>query len=657
MNFFQKIGNTLRGLFGGKNNQSLAASVAKGRKIFPQINRRHTYRIELELKNLGDAILAAENPDRPDRKNLYSIYKQVWRDGHLFSQTKLLRESIVAAGFEVRDAKGKVNEAATDLLRRKWFMQYIRTFVDTYFWGHSLVEFSDLDKTTKEFTSITLMPREHVRPETGEILINPTDTKGIPYRENNVGRWLMEMGDNYDLGLLQIASQDVIRKGYALSDWSRRSEKFGMPVLIIKTDTSDQVEVDKRAAMAENMGSNSWAVIDDQDEFELKESGQTDAFKIYQELIKYSDDSNSKLAVGQTGTSSNEAYAGTAQTHENVFEIFVASILRDLQFHINDELFKFLIGFGYPLNGLKLAFLELDKKDEEDSAAAAPASTPQKKKLTKDFYPSLHLCCSNHKKQTLAKPKNLTELYNEAAKKVYDEKLKKGDIDAALWLYNVNELWKAVEEGTGKSWLDIKTTDKDYDLLKQLRENIFVFAAFKNYHNIADMVDNLTDDNGEVRSFADFKEAALGINKIYNENWLEAEYNTSIGSGQMAVRWNDLWAERENFPYLQYQAVNDERTREAHAQLDGVTLPIDDKFWQQYFPPNGWNCRCDVIALADAKEVPPTSLPSTQEVPMTFRHNSGADGEIFGDEHPYFADVPKETKDKIIKAMNKIKPD
>jgi SPP1 gp7 family putative phage head morphogenesis protein len=46
-----------------------------------------------------------------------------------------------------------------------------------------------------------------------------------------------------------------------------------------------------------------------------------------------------------------------------------------------------------------------------------------------------------------------------------------------------------------------------------------------------------------------------------------------------------------------YSAVGDGRTRPVHAALDGVTLPKDDPFWQTFWPPNGWNCRCTIIQL------------------------------------------------------------
>ena len=51
----------------------------------------------------------------------------------------------------------------------------------------------------------------------------------------------------------------------------------------------------------------------------------------------------------------------------------------------------------------------------------------------------------------------------------------------------------------------------------------------------------------------------------------------------------------ELLPMLTYQTVGDGRVRPEHAMLDEISRPVGDKFWNTYFPPNGWNCRCTVL--------------------------------------------------------------
>lgn len=56
-----------------------------------------------------------------------------------------------------------------------------------------------------------------------------------------------------------------------------------------------------------------------------------------------------------------------------------------------------------------------------------------------------------------------------------------------------------------------------------------------------------------------------------------------------------------------YETQQDTRVRDSHEQLQGLTYPRDDPFWQMFYPPNGWQCRCFVTTLYER----PKGLPRT----------------------------------------------
>lgn len=181
--------------------------------------------------------------------------------------------------------------------------------------------------------------------------------------------------------------------------------------------------------------------------------------------------------------------------------------------------------------------------------------------------------------------------------------------------------------------VDLEYTDPSYQLLAQLQYNTHVFSRFKTHEFVNELVRNLVGDDGKVRSFHEFKKIAEGISEDYNKNWLRTEYDTAIGTGQMAERWKQIEQDADLFPFIQYDTIGDDRVRPEHAALDGVVKRWDDPFWDQYFPPNGWRCRCDVLQVVG----PETDLEGdAPDVPKAFRHNPGKTGELFTKDHPYY---------------------
>ncbi|HFH0479901.1 TPA: phage minor head protein [Salmonella enterica subsp. enterica serovar Aberdeen] len=78
-------------------------------------------------------------------------------------------------------------------------------------------------------------------------------------------------------------------------------------------------------------------------------------------------------------------------------------------------------------------------------------------------------------------------------------------------------------------------------------------------------------------------------------------YNVNTRVAYNVGRYAQLMNSTDTHPFWQYVAVMDSRTRPSHAALNGLVFRYDDPFWKTHYPPNGWNCRCRVRALSQAR--------------------------------------------------------
>lgn len=122
-----------------------------------------------------------------------------------------------------------------------------------------------------------------------------------------------------------------------------------------------------------------------------------------------------------------------------------------------------------------------------------------------------------------------------------------------------------------------------------LQDNVFVFSGFKAHTELRQASALLRDASGQIKPFNRFLSDIQKIDKTYNKTYLQAEYNFAVALSQAAARWQEISEGGDDF-LLQYRTAKDERVREQHRILDGITLPPSDKFWDEFFPPNGWNC-------------------------------------------------------------------
>lgn len=208
--------------------------------------------------------------------------------------------------------------------------------------------------------------------------------------------------------------------------------------------------------------------------------------------------------------------------------------------------------------------------------------------------------------------------------------------------------YKAIIEETAKVFDEvIKDNAVPEEMSQKLKNDAFIFSGLKTHAQLMEATTMLLDDKGKVRNFEQFAHDFNKINKNYNQNYLEAEWQFAISSSQSVANWAKI---DETGRYnLQYRTANDDRVRDNHRVLHDITLPQDDPFWLSYYPPNGWRCRCRAVEVlkskyevSDSQKAQELGEKATTQIDKNgknkleiFRFNPGAEQKLFPPKHPY----------------------
>lgn len=231
-------------------------------------------------------------------------------------------------------------------------------------------------------------------------------------------------------------------------------------------------------------------------------------------------------------------------------------------------------------------------------------------------------------------------------------------------LMNVPE-FRAVVEHTAEVFSSAVPHEVPQEMRDYLEKDVFVFSGLKTHTQLTEARSYLKDENGNIVPYDRFEQKILKLNEQYNRHYLEAEYQFAVHSAQSAANWANLQENTSRY-WLEYRTAGDERVRANHAVLNGICLPKDDDFWTEYYPPNGWRCRCvavEVLArentLSDSKKAKELGEKATTHIApngknklQMFRFNPGAEKKVFPPNNAYnkvagAKDVKEALKEKV----------
>ncbi len=144
------------------------------------------------------------------------------------------------------------------------------------------------------------------------------------------------------------------------------------------------------------------------------------------------------------------------------------------------------------------------------------------------------------------------------------------------------------------------------DLGKAEYARAFTVAGTAGHNIIGDIYRALLQVIEQGGTEADFADLITPI--LQERGWLadrpgqmgyrvQLIYDTNLRVARAVGRWQRIQDNAAVMPYLRGVTAGDNRVREAHRPFHGIVLPVQHWFWQEFFPPMFFRCRCDVIQM------------------------------------------------------------
>lgn len=668
-----------------------------------------------EIKDWQMAVMQATDPERPRRYLLYYIYQNLLRDDDLQATIENRVLPLQMASYKIVDRRGNKVEKAQRLLERTWFQDLRRMCVMSQLQGTLLVDLTEkMNKDTMEIEEISEVPQCNYIAQVGAILERSTDNQGISYRTGGMETYYYQFGKDWDLGLLNVLAMPIYAKKLGFGSWLNYIDMYGVPWMFVITNRMDAERRDELFNMLEEMRSCRNGVLNAQESVEFGKEISGNTTNAFDPFMERCHKIITRLILGQTGTTNNEAYEGTAEIHERVEKYRHEADKLLFQYVFNQEIIPRLIKISPVYAVFKGCRLEWD--DHETMTLKEYVEAIKNLAYTFDFDPEkvaemtgLPITAvkqvtnqgmqeggnmkDNGKNNNNPNPNNdpeppepdkkkekvrnegfsriINTLYYgeghtphsvavEAAGLKLSDKIRdrvlnrlrsKGfdvdkDIEPDLFAHTFNQLDKALDIFGSPEW---GTPDRDF--LEALRHSEAVFAAFKTHQQQKDLHEQLTDQEGMLKSFDQFRKDTEPIIQEYNVNWLRTEYDTAVRRARFAADWKRFEKDKDLYPNLKWLPSVSVNKREGHRVFYNRVWKADDPFWNTNYPGNLWNCKCGLTSTDE--KITEGRTPSGHDKPEPgLDKNPGITGEMFTDTHPYIKDAGKEARkavDKFVK--------
>jgi hypothetical protein len=356
---------------------------------------KQKYQTLEDLRTLRLAIENSNNIQTYNRYELHQIYRRVFIDPEFSAQwnTRVLKTQ--DKEFHIETIEGGVSKSHKELFTAPWFFKWIELALEYRMWGYSLIEFGPwednafvpyMDTTGRYHTAVEVVDRDYVKPELGTIVPEYGDGigAGVSYFNNRFSDRLMFIG-GYDktYDILYKSAPYMLMKENTLKNWSEWAEVFAMDMRVGKTQQQGS-QRNEFIKMLRDMGSNGYAVIDEEDIIDYIGVNRQDAYKVYESFLEYVDARIAKLIFGQDVVTNNTGRV-VGKVGEDVSNMYGDADAKFIEWTVNTHLLPFMSQHGAEVDGIRFKYDTTEKIKLTERAKVDKAISDMGWKISEEY--------------------------------------------------------------------------------------------------------------------------------------------------------------------------------------------------------------------------------------------------------------------------------
>jgi phage gp29-like protein len=299
------------------------------------------------------------NPDKIIAQSAKGLdaYRELKNDPHLWSCIQSRKSGILSLDYRIVEsgADRRIIREVENMINSIDLYSIERDILETPLFGWQPIEIVwDYNKYGIAMPSkIQAKPQEKFVFDSGLNLRLKNDlgktSKTLPEFKFICPRYEYSSNNPYGSALLSKCYWPITIKNIALRNWSKFSEKYGMPILIgqyARGCTGD--EINKLAEVLAEMSEDAVIVTPSDINISLSEASRASSGELFKSLIDYCNSEVSKAILSQTLTTElNGGSYAAAQTHMQVRKEVILGDIRIVENSINQIIQYFVkINFG-----------------------------------------------------------------------------------------------------------------------------------------------------------------------------------------------------------------------------------------------------------------------------------------------------------------------